>query len=321
MTGWLRMLAGPVLLAALGYLVDLEAIVARLRTLEPGWVVAAVALGVVQTVVSAWRWRYTGARLGIDLPFRTALTEYYLAIFLNQVLPGGVLGDANRAWRHAGRSRSGNSSAGPAVRSVILERAAGQLVIFLLAFLSAGIVAARVNRLGLWVGTIAVGLVAFAVGARMLEWSRRATSPLGQLARDARTAVFSREAWGVQLGTSALIVISYVLTYVCAAWAVGIDTPFAVLAPLVPPVLLAMLLPLSVAGWGVREAAAASLWGVVGLSVADGVAISVVYGLLVLVGTAPGAAVLALGGRYAAPREPDTRRRSRSKSTSSPSVK
>ncbi|MEX2467280.1 MAG: UPF0104 family protein, partial [Gemmatimonadota bacterium] len=94
-------------------------------------------------------------------------------------------------------------------------------------------------------------------------------------------------------------------------------TPFLELAPLVAPVLLAMLIPFSVAGWGLREGAAAAMWVAVGMSASEGVAISVAYGAIVALGTLPGAVVLALGG-YGSLR---AARRSRSKSTSSPSVK
>ena len=52
-----------------------------------------------------------------------AVREYYLAMFLNQVLPGGVLGDVTRAWRHARLEDTGR-----AVRAVVFERASGQLV-------------------------------------------------------------------------------------------------------------------------------------------------------------------------------------------------
>jgi hypothetical protein len=58
-------------------------------------------------------------------------------------------------------------------------------------------------------------------------------------------------------------------------------------------VLLAMALPLSMAGWGLREGAAALLWAAAGLDVAQGVAISISYGLVVLLSTLPGAWVLA----------------------------
>jgi hypothetical protein len=55
---------------------------------------------------------------------------------------------------------------------------------------------------------------------------------------------------------------------------------------------MTMLIPVTVAGWGLRESAAAALWGAVGLTAADGVIVSVAYGLLVLVGSLPGALFL-----------------------------
>ncbi len=59
-----------------------------------------------------------------------------------------------------------------------------------------------------------------------------------------------------------------------------------------PWVLLAMAIPLSVAGWGIREGAAALVWQAAGLDAAEGVAASVSYGLVVLLSTLPGALVL-----------------------------
>ena len=86
--------------------------------------------------------------------------------------------------------------------------------------------------------------------------------------------------------------VSYVLVFLVSARAVGIETPLGTLVPLIPPVLMTMLIPVSVAGWGVREAAAAALWAGAGLTPEDGAAVSVAYGLLVLVSSAPGLLVL-----------------------------
>ncbi len=85
---------------------------------------------------------------------------------------------------------------------------------------------------------------------------------------------------------------SYIALYLVAARAVGVDTPLPRLLPLVAPVLMTMLIPITIAGWGVREGAAAALWGLVGLTPEDGVSISVAYGLLVLVSSAPGVPIL-----------------------------
>ncbi len=67
-----------------------------------------------------------------------------------------------------------------------------------------------------------------------------------------------------------------------------VTLPAATLLALVPPVLVAMLVPLSVAGWGIREGTAALVWGLVGLPPAQGVAVSMAYGLLVLLASLPG---------------------------------
>ncbi len=64
--------------------------------------------------------------------------------------------------------------------------------------------------------------------------------------------------------------------------------------------LLAMSLPLNVAGWGPREGAAAWTFAAVGLGAAQGVSTAVVYGVLSLVANLPGLAVLLLDRRHPA---------------------
>ena len=56
--------------------------------------------------------------------------------------------------------------------------------------------------------------------------------------------------------------------------------------------LLAMVVPITVSGWGVREGAAALLWPAVGLPAEQGVAISIGYGALIFLASWPGALVL-----------------------------
>lgn len=320
--GWARMLprfaisAG--LLGGLAWLLDADALVRRLIDLDPFWVVVGLAISLPQMALLALRWRLTAGRLGLDLPFGTALREYYLATFLNQLLPGGVMGDVSRAWRHgrAGPGAPPHGSAiaspvpasglglGPAARAVVLERASGQLVMAAAAVVAlgslpvAGAVRARVLVIVLGAAA-AVVVVAFA-----LERARVASRLASAVWRDVHAALLARDVVGAQLATSVLVLGTYVATYLAAARAVGLTTPFAVLLPLVPPVLLSMLIPVTVAGWGIREAAAAGLWSLVGLTAEDGVAASAAYGLLVLATTLPGAAVLvsAARGRRADPR-------------------
>ena len=323
---WTRRLFGPLLLIGLLVTLDAGAVIDRLSSVHFGWAGLALSVGIGQTLLSAWRWRYTAGRLGLDLPFGAALSEYYLAVFLNQVLPGGVLGDATRAWRHASRSGFGTSEAGSAMRAVLLERASGQIVMALVALASAFVILGRTNPsmlLPLGVAAVALSALTWALGVRRLTHAPDpdgAGSILRRTLRDAHRALWDGRAMTVQIATSAVIVGSYILTYLWAARAIGVETSFLVLAPLVAPVLLAMLIPLSVAGWGLREGAAAAMWVAVGMSATEGVAISVAYGAIVALGTLPGAWFLAAGGHDASP-GPAHARRSRSNSTSSPNAK
>ena len=283
----LRIVVSIALLLGLVWLLDTGDIARRLLHLRVGWVVLALAISVPQVALSAYRWRFTAHRLGIDLPFKEALREYYLATFLNQVLPGGVMGDVSRAWRHA------RVQSGPVVRAVVLERASGQVVM----------VAAAVISLLILPSTsgldpkLAIGGAALAAAVIALGLFLAPRTMWRKVWGDVRTTLIGGDVIATQLISSALVVGSYVAIYVVAARAVGVATPTSVLAPLVSPVLMSMLIPTSIAGWGVREATAAGLWSVVGLTAEDGVAISAAYGLLVLVSSLPGALVLLSAGR------------------------
>jgi uncharacterized membrane protein YbhN (UPF0104 family) len=284
------------LLLGVGWLLGAGDVVARLARFRAEWVAAGLTVSVLQVAASAWRWRFTAGRLGIDLRLGAAWREYYLATFLNQVLPGGVAGDLSRAWRQASQQTRLQAPAGSAVRAVILERASGQLAMLLVALLSVAILPvalpalSRLVIIGIAIACAAL-VVAAVVRARRLASARGLA---GRVWRDTRAALLTGAALPIQLASSLLIVGSYVAMYLMAARAVGIDTSWLTLAPLVAPVLMTMLVPVTVAGWGLREGAAASLWGLAGLTPADGVAISVAYGVLVLVSSSPGALVLLL---------------------------
>ena len=282
------------LLAGLAWWLDLGTVVSRLAQMRPGWVLLAVAISVVQVAVLAWRWRFTAGCLGVDLSYTAAWREYYLSIFLNQVLPGGVVGDVSRAWRQARAHTRVQEPGGAAMRAVIFERLSAQAVMTTVAVVSLLALPVTVNR-GSRLVLFGAGAVAALIVITTVVWMRRqssAQSLAGRVLADLDAAHLSGPVFAAQLGSATIVVGTYLATYVTAARAVGVDTPLPVLLPLVAPVLMTMLIPVTVAGWGLREGAAAVLWGAVGLTAADGVLVSVAYGLLVLIGSLPGALFL-----------------------------
>lgn len=294
----LRWAVSLAVLAGLAWWLDPAAVAAGISEVSPFWLVAALAITVVQTLISAWRWRFTTARLGLKLSWPRAVGDYYLALFLNQVLPGGVAGDALRAHRHARDS----DSAGPAWRAVVIERASGQLVVALATLSVLALVPAWRSLLAkawrlageAWIGPVLVVLLmAVIVAAALRRWPRHWLI----LREEVYSALLSPSAWPRQLAASSAIVFSYALVFALVGRGLGMDLAFGLLLAVALPILLTMLIPLSVAGWGFREAAAASVWLALGLPAEQGAALAFAYGIVVLVGALPGAVVLALRPR------------------------
>ena len=126
----LQIMASLVLLFVAWQVAGGAELLALLPETQPLWLLGALAMTLPMQCLSAWRWRYTAKRLGVPLPFRRALAEYYVASFLNSTLPSGVAGDAARVWRH-GRNQpgAGRERYRGALHAVLLERAAGQFAI------------------------------------------------------------------------------------------------------------------------------------------------------------------------------------------------
>jgi uncharacterized membrane protein YbhN (UPF0104 family) len=293
---WVKVLGGLAILAVLVWRVGAGGFLDGLRVISPGTLLAATGIGLLTTLFSAWRWCLVARGLGIPLRLPGAVADYYRALFLNAALPGGVLGDVHRAVGH-GR-HVGNLGLG--VRSVVLERSAGQVVVVAVGVL---VLAVSPGPSLLPVGSvppalavaIAVGVVAAAVLAGRRLW--RTTSRWGRMWRAAvaevRRALLSRRAWPGILATSTAALAGYLATFLVAARAAGVTAPTLHLVPLLMLALLAMTIPLNVGGWGPREGVCAWAFGMAGLGTTQGLTVAVVYGVSVLVASVPGAGVLA----------------------------
>ncbi|HKD98190.1 MAG TPA: lysylphosphatidylglycerol synthase transmembrane domain-containing protein [Micromonosporaceae bacterium] len=288
---WARLAGGAAILAVLVWRLGTGPFLHGLRTVEPWSLVAAFGIGVVTTVCSAWRWRIVARGLGVGLGLSAAVAAYYRSQFLNLSLPGGVLGDVHRAVNH-GREVG---DVGRGVRAVVWERTAGQVVQLVLTMTVLLLVPSPV-RSSMPVVAVAVvaGAVVLVLGARALPvdgTSRRAR--VARAARaDVRDGVLARSAWPGIVATSAVMVAGYTATLLIAARTAGTLASPGRLLPLAMLVLLAMAVPTNIGGWGPREGAAAWVFAAAGLGADQGIATAVVYGVMALVASLPGAVVL-----------------------------
>jgi uncharacterized membrane protein YbhN (UPF0104 family) len=253
-----------------------------LSTVDGGALVAAAGLAVLTTLCCAWRWKVVARGLGDDLPLSTAVAGYYRSIFLNVTVPGGVVGDVHRGFRHG-------------IRAVAWERSAGQVVQVVL---TVAVLLVAPSPVRASMPLVALGLVAAAAAAAALavglepaaarsRWARLRRAA----ARDLREGIFARRAWPVVALASALVVAGHAVTFLVAARAAGVTAPVTQMLPLALLVLAGAALP-NVGGWGPREGVTAWAFAAAGLGASHGVATAVVYGVMVFVASLPGAAVL-----------------------------
>jgi uncharacterized membrane protein YbhN (UPF0104 family) len=282
----LRTLAGVAVLVALGLHLGAEPFLAGLRAVDPVSMAAALVIGLVTTVCSAWRWSLVARGLGLALPVREALAECYRSVFLNSVLPAGVLGDVDRAVRHGRRTGAPARCA----RAVVTERVIGLAVLVAVA---AVVLAGRLPGPGPAVVGVALVVLVFAIG--LTRGPRHHASGPGAARRPAGLGTL-RFGAGVA-AMSAVALAGYLATFLIAARAAGATAPVGELLPVLLLALLAMALPVNVGGWGPREAATAAGFGLVGLGAAQGLSAAVVYGVLSFVACLPGLVVLLIGGR------------------------
>jgi uncharacterized membrane protein YbhN (UPF0104 family) len=266
-----RLAAAAGTLAVVVWSVGTSPFLDGLRAVDGGALAAACGLAVLTTVCCAWRWRTVARGLGADLPLRTAVAAYYRSLFLNVTLPGGVLGDVHRGFRHGG------------LRAVVWERSAGQIVQIVLTVAVLLVVPSPVQPT---MPLVALALLAAAAGVVLAARVRPA------VAREVRAALLAGRAWAPIALASALVVAGHAATFLIAAHAAGATAPPSRMLPLALLVLLAAALP-NVGGWGPREGVTAWAFAAAGLGASLGVETAVAYGVMVFVASLPGAVLIA----------------------------
>jgi uncharacterized membrane protein YbhN (UPF0104 family) len=290
---WGRPVGAAAILAVLVWRLGAGPFLDGVRMID-GWsLLAATSITALTTVASAWRWRAVAGGLGIRLPLGTAVAACYRSQFLNSALPGGVVGDVHRGIRHG--LDAGDLSRG--LRAVAWERTAGQVVFVALALLTLLALDSPVQTAMAWIAPVAVLATAVGgLGVRALP--QRGASRRARIVRtvrgDVRDALLDPRAWPVVVISSLVVVAGHGAVFLVAAATTGTEASLARLWPLAMLVLLAMVVPLSVGGWGPREGMAAWAFAAAGLGASQGVAAATAYGVMGLVATLPGAALFAV---------------------------
>lgn len=274
---------------------DASALVERIRNLGLLEAAAALAIFAPYILLQVERMRRVAALIH-PLPFDGALTLTWIGAFFNQTLPSAVGGDVFRVWYLRARGFTLEECIGIA----LADRALGLLAMLLL--LLAGLpwffasVSGSMPRailalllLGGFGAFAALGLSALL--ARLLPegWRRRRAlqALLGLAAYLRRAILFSPAALvGLALSLAAQMLQSLMAWYL--GYALGLDLAFAAIVVFLPLANIATMLPISIAGWGLREAVLVGAFGMIGITAESAFALSVLIGLVSLAASLPG---------------------------------
>jgi glycosyltransferase 2 family protein len=280
---------------------DVENVVNALRDGDWSWFVAAVALMGLVAVVGGVRWQLLLRDAEIEVSSVRSVRAVAVSLFLNNILPTSFGGDATRAWlvgRESGRLLR-------SAAATVVDKATALGCLFLLAWLAVGLdrgeVPGSLVHVLVWV-TIGLGaatLVAALTAAGVRPVVRHLPERLAGMIRETWVTLRIWARSGRLMGWLLVLGLLYqslaVLALVCVGKTVAVDLSFALAAVTAAIVVVAMLIPVSVGGLGVREGGFVLLLGEAGVSGADATVVSLLSAATILLSSA---AVVGLTAAY-----------------------
>ena len=273
--------------------VDLSLVVDRLRLLRPIFLAVIFALVLAQNVLFAIRWSFIAdfcsASIGIALAIRFTI----ISMFFNQTLPGTLGGDSMRVLLSVGEGVSVKR----AFLGVVIDRILALIVLIGMVAASLPLLAVSIVQphlvygMAVLAGALLSGIGVFAALPVLVPKPWRHWRPvrvLLELSRVTSAVLVDRRLIALAVPPAVLgHLFSGGVVVLCAlAMNIVLDPIFAVILML--PTLLAMSIPISIAGWGVREGAMVIALGQVGVRPADALALSVAFGLIYMIAGIPG---------------------------------
>jgi len=278
------------------------------RGASPAWLLGGLLLYLVMILVSAWRWRLLLEAQHVSVPYRRLVNSYLVATFFNNFLPSNIGGDVVRIGDTAGQAGSKTL----ATTIVLMDRGLGLLGLLCIAALGATVASAAGGRPPvlasvLWI-TLAVGVAVSGAAVLLPHGVAGLLSPLRLIHQEwvgerigRLTGALTRfRNAPAALGTCLLgaVVVQAVLVafYVAIVRSMSIPVSPWHLAVLVPVSFVVQMAPVSLNGFGVREATFTYYFSRIGLPIESALVVSFMGAALVIVFSVSGALAYWLRG-------------------------
>lgn len=297
------------LLALLFSRTDLRQVWKHASTASPGWLLAALGLYLAMILVSAWRWRLLLDAQRVAVSGSLLVNSYLVATFFNNFLPSNIGGDVVRVTDTARQAGSKTL----ATTIVLMDRGIGLLGLVAVAAAGATALSARGGPSPVWAPVLwlvlsgglvlSSALVLLPDGVGRLLRPLRVINPEWVDERIARlTGGLSRFREAPRSLASCLggaVVVQGILVgfYAAVALSMHIPVPLWHLAVLVPVSFIVQMAPVSMNGFGVREATFSYYFAQIGVPIESALAVSFMGAALIMLFSVSGAVAYWMRGR------------------------
>lgn len=294
---WARLLVSVSIMALILRSIDIRQAWQVARDARPDWLLLAVSMQLGSTAIAAYRWQLIMRNLGFGQTFSFYWDSYFKGMFFNQGLPTSIGGDALRVLDVARRGfRKRDVLVGVAIDRIT---GLGALLLLALAATLVGpaVLPPQVARAIQWLA--AVGVLGFCGLFVLGRWSWLDRAPrlaVVKTASDRLRQTVSRHRFLLLL-SSLLVPLCAMLAFFAIGQALGLRYDLLTYMAIVPPALVLTVIPISIAGWGVREGALVGLFSLIGADQTVVLMMSVVYGILLILVSLPGLVVFLRGRR------------------------
>lgn len=288
----LKVAISLLLIAVLLYGADVPGLLARFQSVNPWLLLAAVLVLLLLSLAQAVRWAVIIRANGGHMTFARSLKLVFVGYFFSQALPSSVGGDAIRIWQ----AHRDGLSLGTALNTVILDRLIALGALLIMTAVALPWLMDMVSDLPIrWAFVLvlmagSLGFVALLFLVRLpkpfLRW--KIVRAAVQLSEAARKTLLNVRYCFVTLVLSILAHVGVAMMVFILARALGVGVSLMHCIFLVPLVMLITLIPISIAGWGVREGAMVMAFGLIQVPRSDALAVSVLFGATLLVTSLPG---------------------------------
>ena len=275
--------------------VDFNKIINILRNVDITMIIYAMILLTIQVFIATTRWQFVLKCQKIMLSYKSTLQILWSGLFFNQAMPSSVGGDVIRGYY----LKKQGITLGRATLGVLMDRLFGMAGLVLLVVASLpllfGLISDPIARSGVLFIALGISLALlfiFFTDKLPGNFSHlRVIRGFYSLSQEGRHCISKNYNGLIIMIMSILIHLISVIAVMTMAIGLGINVEWGGILLMIPLTSLIMVVPISIAGWGVREGVMVVGFGYLGVAPEAALALSILYGLLILAVALPGGAI------------------------------